>query len=32
MAITTTGFQSPATSREGLKPSVYENIILIGAD
>jgi len=32
MAITTTGFQAPATKREGLKPSVYENIILIGAD
>ena len=31
-AITTTGFQAPATKREGLKPSVYENIILIGAD
>ena len=23
MAITTTGFQAPATKREGLKPSVY---------
>jgi len=32
MAITTTGFQAPATKREGLKPSVYENIILIGAN
>ena len=32
MAITTTGFQAPATKREVLKPSVYENIILIGAD
>ena len=32
MAITTTGFQAPATKREGIKPSVYENIILIGAD
>ncbi|WP_149723693.1 DUF5309 family protein [Campylobacter concisus] len=32
MAITTTGFQAPATKREGLKPSVYEKIILIGAD
>ena len=32
MAITTTGFQAPATKREGLKPSIYENIILIGAD
>ena len=32
MAITTTGFQAPATKREGLKPSVYDKIILIGAD
>lgn len=32
MAITSTGFQSPATKREGLKPSVYDKIILIGAD
>ena len=32
MAITTTGFQAPATKRDGLKPSVYDNIILIGAD
>lgn len=32
MAITSTGFSDPATSREGLKPSVYENIIQIGAD
>ena len=32
MAITTTGYQTPATSREGLKPSVYDKIILIGAD
>lgn len=32
MAITTTGFQSPATKREGLKPSIYEKILLIGAD
>ena len=32
MAITTTGFQAPATKRKGLRPSVYENIILIGAD
>lgn len=32
MAITTTGFQTPATKREGLKPSVYDKIILIGAD
>ena len=30
MAITTTGYQAPATSREGLKPSVYDKIILIG--
>ena len=32
MAITSTGFQAPATSRQGLKPSVYDKIILIGAD
>ena len=32
MAITTTGYQTPATSREGLKPSVYDKIILIGPD
>ena len=32
MAITTTGFQALATRREGLKPSVYDKIILIGAD
>ena len=32
MAITSTGFQAPATKREGLKPSVYDSIILIGAD
>ena len=32
MTITTTGFQAPATKREGLKPSVYDKIILIGAD
>lgn len=32
MAITTTVYQTPATSREGLKPSVYDKIILIGAD
>lgn len=32
MAITSTGYQAPATSREGLKPSVYDKIILIGAD
>ena len=32
MAITSTGYQAPATSREGLKPSVYDKIILIGPD
>ena len=32
MAITSTGFQAPATKREGLKPSVYDKIILVGAD
>lgn len=32
MAITTMGYQSPATKREGLKPSVYDKILLIGAD
>ncbi|MCD8212853.1 MAG: DUF5309 domain-containing protein [Campylobacter sp.] len=32
MAITSTGFQSPATQRVGLKPSVYDSIILIGAE
>lgn len=31
MAITTTGFQSPATQRVGLVPSVYDKIILLGA-
>ena len=31
MAITSTGFQSPATSREGLKPSVHDAVIQIGA-
>lgn len=31
MAITTTRFSSPATSREGLKPSVYDKVIMIGA-
>ncbi len=30
MAITTTGYQSPATSRVGLVPSVYDKIIQIG--
>ncbi len=28
MAITSTGYQAPATSRQGLKPSVYDKIIL----
>ena len=32
MAITSTGYQAPATKRVGLKPSVYDKIILIGAD
>ncbi|ASM38499.1 MAG: DUF5309 family protein [Campylobacter sputorum] len=32
MAITSTGYQSPATARVGLKPSVYDKIILIGPD
>lgn len=32
MAITSTGYQAPATSRQGLKPSVYDKIILIGPD
>ena len=32
MAYTSTGYQSPATSREGLVPSVYDKIIRIGAD
>ena len=31
MAITSTGYQSPATSREGLKPSVLDQVIQIGA-
>jgi hypothetical protein len=31
MAITSTGFQTPATERVGLKPSVYDKIIQIGA-
>jgi len=30
MAFTSTGFQAPATSREGLVPSVYDKIIQIG--
>lgn len=32
MAITSTGYQAPATSREGLKPSVLDVITLIGPD
>ncbi|MDL0090027.1 SU10 major capsid protein [Campylobacter gastrosuis] len=32
MAITSTGFQTPATSRVGLAPSVYDKVLLIGAD
>ncbi len=32
MAITSTGFQAPATKRVGLIPSVYDKIIQIGAD
>lgn len=32
MAITSTGFQSPATSREGLAPSVLDIVTLLGAD
>lgn len=32
MAITSTGYQAPATQRVGLVPSVYDKIILIGAD
>jgi hypothetical protein len=31
MAITSTGYQSPAVSREGLVPSVHDTVILIGA-
>lgn len=31
MAITSTGYQAPATSREGLKPSVHDAVIQIGA-
>jgi hypothetical protein len=31
MAITSTGYQSPATSREGLKPSVLDEVVLLGA-
>lgn len=30
MAITSTGYQAPATSREGLVPSVYDKVIQIG--
>ncbi|AQW85556.1 hypothetical protein CPIN18020_0315 [Campylobacter pinnipediorum subsp. caledonicus] len=32
MAITSTGFQNPATRREGLVPSVYDKIIMVGAE
>ncbi|MBE3610489.1 SU10 major capsid protein [Campylobacter californiensis] len=32
MAITSTGYQSPATQRVGLAPSVYDKILLIGSD
>ena len=32
MAITSTEFQSPATQRVGLIPSVYDKIILVGAN
>ena len=32
MAFTSTGYQSPATSREGLIPSVYDKIIMLGWD
>ncbi|ARR04545.1 MULTISPECIES: DUF5309 family protein [Campylobacter] len=32
MAITSTQFQSPATQRVGLIPSVYDKIILVGAN
>lgn len=32
MALTTTGYQSPATKRVGLKPSVYDKVIMIGWD
>lgn len=32
MAITSTGYQTPATERVGLKPSVYDKIIMIGSD
>ncbi|WP_345985268.1 DUF5309 family protein [Sulfurimonas sp. HSL-1656] len=31
MAITSTGYQAPATSREGIKPSVHDAVIQIGA-
>ena len=31
MAISSTGYQSPAVSREGLVPSVHDSVILIGA-
>lgn len=32
MAFTSTGYQSPATSRVGLIPSVYDNIIQLGIE
>ena len=32
MAYTSTGYQAPATAREGLVPSVYDKIIRIGAE
>lgn len=32
MAITSTGYQNPATERVGLKPSIYDKIIMVGAD
>lgn len=32
MPITSTGYQAPATKREGLKPSVYDKVIIVGAD
>ena len=32
MAITATGYQSPATKRVGLVPQVYDKIILLGPD
>lgn len=32
MAITSTGFQAPATARVGIAPSVLDQVILLGAD